>query len=428
MPKNTNKIPSDTGPKIPIFPADVLPDLFKNLAFYQYECTGIHCEYTYVSLLMAVAAIIGNNRQLRIKRTWIQKPLLWMLLVGPSGLAKSHPITFALSPHNQIDSDKHKYWENELQNYKDNDSKGKRPQREKIVLQQFTTEAIAQVHQYNSKGMIVWSDEAKTWLSITNGQYKKGSDESQWLTLHGGGPLDVIRATKDPIRVNETCINVLAGMVLDTAKALIENERDINGFFGRLMFALPSSFDSPHTKESDIPQALIDKYYDLIKNSFIYSDSLELTFTPDASKRFNSYSNSLKDRSNEADGIFQTTLKKGDNHAARLALILELLQNPKASNVSLSTLENAIKLNEYFISCAEWIVYHLSMSDTEKAQNKITERYRPFYYALPDEPFTKADATNTATNLGLNGDNAYAWMKRSRKLFEDGGHDLWKKK
>ena len=76
----------------PSFPLEVFPDAIRNIveAFEEYE--NFNVDFTATSFLTVFAAAMGNTWSVRFMTGWIDRPIIYMVLVGSPSCGKTPPL------------------------------------------------------------------------------------------------------------------------------------------------------------------------------------------------------------------------------------------------------------------------------------------------------------------------------------------------
>ena len=80
------------------FPVNVFPPVLRQLIIEANKACNFPMSYMGASILFALSTAIGNTCTLRIKRSRVERCILYLHLIGEPGSAKSHPLRFALKP------------------------------------------------------------------------------------------------------------------------------------------------------------------------------------------------------------------------------------------------------------------------------------------------------------------------------------------
>ena len=74
-------------------------------------------DFLGASILYTVALAIGNTHRVKVREGWTENPVLYFALVGRPGTNKSHPLSFALKPIEDRDSQSYREYYTQKQEY-----------------------------------------------------------------------------------------------------------------------------------------------------------------------------------------------------------------------------------------------------------------------------------------------------------------------
>ena len=87
------------------FPIEVFPSILQEIVRATNEFLNFPIDFMGSSILYAASLGIGNTHRIKIKDSWIENAALFLVLVGKSGVTKSHPLTFSIEPIFQKDQE-----------------------------------------------------------------------------------------------------------------------------------------------------------------------------------------------------------------------------------------------------------------------------------------------------------------------------------
>ena len=176
----------------PTFPLEVFPEGIRNIveAFEEYE--NFNVDFTAASVLTVFAAAMGNTWSVRFMTGWIDRPIIYMVLVGSPSCGKTPPLQQAVAPLLKIDSEYDRIYCKEMEGYRKWERMSAK-QREKNSLPEemavpirkchvvvdSTIEALIGALRDNPRGVLTYKDEIDSLLSNFN-RYN-GSDEGYFL-------------------------------------------------------------------------------------------------------------------------------------------------------------------------------------------------------------------------------------------------------
>jgi len=145
------------------FPLSIFPRFIQDIIIELYDNGNYNIDYTAVSILTALAGIIGNSYHLRKHIEWVENPSMWVVLVGKSGQNKSAPLKTAFKAVKNLQKQYDQEYESAIANY-DPDSGEKKPSKKKLYSTDPTFEALINIHKQNPNGMILMPDEFKSFI------------------------------------------------------------------------------------------------------------------------------------------------------------------------------------------------------------------------------------------------------------------------
>lgn len=156
----------------PTFPLEVFPDAIRNIveAFDEYE--NFNVDFTAASFLTVFAAAMGNTWSVRFMTGWIDRPIIYMVLVGSPSCGKTPPLQQAVTPLLKIDSEYDRIYCKEMEAYRrwERMSAKQReknslpeemtiPTRRCHVVVDSTVEALIGALRDNLRGVLMYKDE-----------------------------------------------------------------------------------------------------------------------------------------------------------------------------------------------------------------------------------------------------------------------------
>lgn len=363
------------------FPIGVFPEKVQNIIRQTNECLLYPVDFIGASILFASSLAIGNTYQAELLKAWHERPVLYLALVGNPGINKSHPLTFALKPIFEHDERSYATYRKEKDQYKQieveikngvNIELPEKPFWKKFIVSDYTQESLVSIHQFNKRGIAVYTDEMAGWFKNFN-RYNKGSDQEFWLSNFSGKQISIDRKSQEPILIPLPFIGVAGTIQPKILWELSKDSRNENGFIDRILFAFPDNLKKEYWSETDLPDSVKTDWAQIIENLIQLPMNYNSLGTPEPEilnfsneakailKNWNQYNTDLcNDSENESlAGIFS----KFEIYTIRFALIIELLyfaSGESAKNANSATGENieneicansaksAIKLTEYF--------------------------------------------------------------------------------
>ncbi|WP_055445536.1 DUF3987 domain-containing protein [Lacinutrix himadriensis] len=404
------------------FPLDVFPKTMQNLIENANETVMFNREYFSAGILSACATAIGNSSKL-FNGSYFSKAIFWLIIVGRSGIGKTHPLVFAMQPIEYKDKMAYNDFKNDLKEFENQENKTNKPKYNKHILKDFTPEKLAETLQNNEKGVAIYKDELLGWINSFD-QYKKGGDQQLYLELFNGGILTVDRVTKDSIRVEETNVNILGGLQPKLLKNLGKNGRNDDGFLSRFLFVYPKEVKPRLFTGKSIETVHVDNYKKLIANLY---DAPARNFKVSQSviEIFKKWQHE-KSKESFNDDLEMLTQSKLESYVWRLALILECInqadRNECTEEISDKSIKDAIRLVEYFRINA-FRVYDEMLDNNPLNQLPINKL--DLYKELPIE-FKRKDVLPLFERFKINGGSIDRFLKS--ELFSNPNYGYYKKK
>lgn len=426
------------------YPIDAFPSFFKELILELNKSLNYPIDYSATAILTAISATIGTSVKVEVKPPWYEYSSLYCCVIGNAGANKTHPINTAFFPLRIIDKINHTIYDSQQKEFDDyeklsSDKKKKvkkveKPKLRKNITTNLTTEALYKILNENPKGCVIVSDEMPA-LFENMSNYSKGNQDANYLGIWSNQPISVDRATKTSLYVETPFLSIIGGLQPRMLGITFSAQKLNSGFYQRFLFAYPDNVRKQPINDNVMSRDLLNQYEHFIKNyidSHIINENnevlngRELKWTDESKCFFYDWNKKNADRVNEhQDSIKGEILSKYDNHFVRLALILQVMEDPNSCTIELKAVEGAEKLCNYYINCSFKVLGILQDPATYLKSN-LPENKINFYNALPNE-----FSTGKAVELGL----VYELAERRTKdflkdeiLFINTKHGFYKKK
>jgi hypothetical protein len=328
-------------PPVLSFPVEVFPVALRQYCRDLAEATLAPTDFVGLSMLVTAGAAIGQSVNIQVKPGWIETPLLFGLLLGLPGKAKT-PVAHAVAkPLKEIDRrvrDQSRLarekWKEAKEAYKldpkKNKPPGPEPKQLRAVVNDITRESLAIILNDNERGVLCYRDEAVGWIASFN-EYKGrgGADRQFWLSDWSSTPVSIDRkGGRESIDLASPFVSVLGGMSPHLLDRLRDEQGRNDGFEDRILFAFPDQFPPQEWTEKALSPREKADWIKTIECLYEQSMKKEVTFTRDAKNIWIAWFNS---HAAEIDALdyperHAGTWSKLRAHAARLALILSRLR------------------------------------------------------------------------------------------------------
>lgn len=433
------------------FPVEAFPQPIQDIIAATNESLKFPIDFIGLSMLYAISVSIGNTFRIEVKKGWTENGVIYVILVGPPGTNKSHPLSFALKPLQEADSREYKRYTESKKEFdkimamskSERKSAGVEEVEEPVwkqnLISDATPEALAHAHKLNPRGIGAYHDEAASWTKNFN-RYNSGSEEQFWLSNWSGKPITINRKTAGNTHIPFPFIDVIGTIQPGILKDFASSNRVNNGFLDRILYAFPATLKKEYWSEKEMDQHLIDRWYQIVRkllsidislNADGYIDSTIIKPSPAAKDLLFQWQRELTDQSNgSGDDEEKAIYSKIEMYVPRLSLILELATygctearcNLPAS-VSVESVAGAIKLVNYFKQTALMVRDIVSNTDPLAA---LSEQKRTLYQLLSEE-FTTAAGVDLAESMNILKERAAKKFFQDKQLFRRIKHGKYEK-
>jgi hypothetical protein len=328
------------------FPQDVFPKEFQALIEHLKRVCGFDRNLSSLSFLSASATCIGSSVEIH-NGQFISKPILWCVLVGRSGIGKSHIMEFPFKYIQQKENEE--YLEYEKRKSDADESDDLKPPKD-IVLIDATMESIVKAHKNNPKGLVLMKDEIIGMFKDFNKYNNGGGEKDQLLSLFNGKQLKVHRVSKDTIHLSGTCVNIIGGVQPERINHFVSGDNKESGFYHRYLFARVEEDKPKLYNTTPIDKNLVTKV-NLILDRLLNVESVMLTVPPEAHRIYTEWQNRTSIE-NHKYPFGETLQGKIETYVWRFCIVLDILdqvsKDTPRSAIIPKTMENAIRLAEYF--------------------------------------------------------------------------------
>lgn len=419
------------------FPIYVFPDRIIKIIKETHNCLEFDKGYISISLMYAFSVAIGNIYKVQLKPGFIENCVLFAAIVGPPGVGKSHPMSWALKPIRDQDQksyniylEKRKYYEDALlMTKKEREEMGievEQPKWRKYLLQDHTFESLSMIHHNNLRSIGVACDELLQFFKNQN-RYNSGSDQEGWLSIWSGEPLTVDRKTAEPISIRHPHISVLGSIQTALLKELANNNRGVSGFLDRILFVYNYNAKKPYWSDKELDDSISQSWSSMLKGLFTlpyeYDEndnykSKIMKFSADSRKHLMAWQRSNTDQANgQANEFLKGIYSKMDIYAIRFSLLLEIMESCCSefisTQISIESVRGSIALVEYFKKTA--IEIYSKIMEVSPVDKLPLDRQK-YYRALPIHFETK-QALELGQKFEIPRRTIQHFLKSNPKLF-----------
>jgi hypothetical protein len=404
------------------FPLGVLPEPVLVFAFEAANALGVDPALVAGPCLATLAGCVGNRRRIVIKPgAWCEPCILWIATVMRSGGRKT-PSNAHVLEHLQereaeeIEEEKARRaeYEKEMEAWKARKDNGDPPEKPepalRLLVSDITTEGLLLLHAGAPLGLLLHRDELGGWLRSYN-QYKngKGADAQTWCEMHQGQPALIDRKGSPTLSVPRAAVSIVGGIQPELLQSAISGEHMFDGIAARLLFVAPPERVKKWT-EATIRDEVREEWNGLLKKLLALrldkdGAPIDLPMTDDAREVWISYYDEHAQREHSEDGILRSALAKLEAATARLALVVQLANDPQSTEVGVDAIRAGIELSRWFEGQARQVYagFEEGAKDRERRQlcDWIADR----------------EGTTTRRDLARYGPNQF--RKRAQEVLDD---------
>jgi hypothetical protein len=233
------------------FPVEVFPACLRRYCVEAASALLAPLDFVAATMLAVAGAAIGQSVNLRLKRTWIEAALLYILHVARPGRTNTPAIKTVMGPLAEIDRESRKQsqeareaWEAAKKAHaKDPDNcppPGPEPLQLRSVVRDVTRESLVVVLKDNPRGVLADPDEATAWVASFNEYKGKGADRQFWLSNWSSVAVSVNRkGGRESTHVPYPFVSVVGGLPPSMLDSLADERGRDDGFLDRILFCFP---------------------------------------------------------------------------------------------------------------------------------------------------------------------------------------------
>lgn len=397
------------------YPVEALPEPLRD--FVHEAAASINCEPCYVALpLLAVAgAAIGTTSRLELKPDWLVPSIIWPVVIGESGTAKSPALSAVLDHVDRHEKELREDYQAELDGYdasrlafekslsswqksKDTDEPPSRPRcpiarRAKIC--DSTVEAVAVVLAENPRGVLLARDELAGWFGsmdrYSNG--KQDADQFFWCQCYDGRAHSIDRKHGDhkTLAIDTAAVWVTGCIQPGTLRRSLGAKHRESGLLARLLLAAPPK-QPQFWSEKTIDVLTKERLHSVLDRLYRLSDTTDyqgnacprrIRLSAAAKAVWVSWHDEHSQQTISQNGDLAAAWSKLKEVAARIALILHEVEvvtglHDQPDEVSLATIEAAIRLTEWHKAETVRVYQRLAETDEETETRQQEERLLAF--------------------------------------------------
>lgn len=201
----------------PAFDSEDLPAELGRFATEWARAAGFDASGVIAATVGAAAAVLSDGLRLEVNAAseYYESARLWVLLVGPPGVAKSPSLGAATGPIKAMHREAFEDWQRDCARVrKAAEASGEPPElpaRPALYTSDATTEALAETLAANPRGLLFLNEEFESWLGSHDAYRSAGSrDRGEWLRAFDGGPHQVDRIKRGAFFVPNWGLSILS--------------------------------------------------------------------------------------------------------------------------------------------------------------------------------------------------------------------------
>lgn len=360
-------------------PLSLVPYALREYVEAAAESVGVDVAFVFLPILSALAAAIGNSRNLRVKKGFVQPPILWTTIVARSGSKKSPALSTAskficdrereLLRQNEtagVRFDKlHREWDAAPK--KDRGEEPKTPPRQTCLVDDLTLAVIAPILRDNPRGVLVVKDEL-AGLFGSFGQFSQSrggasADLSGWLSLFNGERLLLDRKTnRESHRIFNPRLSIAGCIPPSVLSGALTADFFHRGLPARILFAAPPPRPSLWT-DAEVPCELEDAVTAIFSDLFSLEGEqlndgpkpVDIALDAEGLEVFKAFYDRVGQHAVESSEKEEAAWSKLTGGAARLAVVGHLAHGFDIVPVGAQVMEAAVELASWFGHEAERI-------------------------------------------------------------------------
>ena len=422
------------------FPVSVFPKPIREIISETKATLNYPADFIASAICFTLSVGIGNNFAAKVKEGWNERAILYMAIIGRSGVNKSHPLSFAMQPLFELDIKSSVKYQKERREYEKYilACKKEKEDKEQATEPDITPERLITIHQDNKRGICLYVDELMSWLKNFN-RYNSGSEEQFWLSVFSGKPIILDRqGNKNSAFIKHSFISVIGTIQKGLLKELAKGERSENGFIDRILFVFPPNLKKEYWNELELSTHIVPLWNSIVKKltdiQCITDEDGELVptqlpFNTEARTLLYHWQHKNTDLCNsEMDEVLVGVYSKLDIYVIRFSLILQLSRwacdESDKKEIDSTSVEGAISIVEYFRITAKRVQ---GITNSSTMLEQLPTDKLSLYNTLPVE-FTTSEGITVAQKQNISVDSFKRFLADKKgKLFENVKHGRYKK-
>ncbi|MDO4588176.1 MAG: DUF3987 domain-containing protein, partial [Planctomycetia bacterium] len=240
------------------FPMEVLPQTLRDMAHEVSRANLCNPAAFLIAAFPALGAAIGNSRRIKIKEGWIFPAIIWGILIGKKGTAKTWAMAPAIKPLKDKQDQYHREFSREVRKYererkefeclKPSERRNhpfrlrNTPRIKRICQSEPTIQKIVKDSADNPRGFIIFSEEITSLLGGLS-QYSKdgksGGSQAILNTLFNGEGIESERIGDTTRYAPQAFVNIVGSVQPKILSRYLTEEAFDSGFASRFLMVAP---------------------------------------------------------------------------------------------------------------------------------------------------------------------------------------------
>jgi hypothetical protein len=242
-----------------------------------------------------------------------------------------------------------------------------------MLVSDITTEGLLSVHATAPLGLLLHRDELGGWIRGFD-QYKggKGSDAQTWTEMYQGNSCLIDRKGSGALSVPRAAVSIVGGVQPELLRSALSGEHLYDGVASRVLFIAPPERKKRWTEETLSEEAregwtgLLDELLALQPNED--EAPVDLPMTTEGKAAWVRYYNEHGEREAVEEGPVRAAMSKLEGATARLALVIQLANDPQSAEVGVDAIQAGITLSDWFEGQARRV--YQGFAETEQEQDR----------------------------------------------------------
>ncbi|NVN96734.1 DUF3987 domain-containing protein [Candidatus Nomurabacteria bacterium] len=256
------------------------------------------------------------------------------------------------------------------------------PTLKQYIAVDITPEALIEAHANNRRGIAICRDELTGWI-CDFGRYSRSGEVQNMLSSWSEKHFKINRKNSLSAAIKKPFIPVFGGIQPGKLYQMAKDDRALDGFMQRFIFAYPDECVKPDYNEAILREQLIAYYKEYIQALLsINCDRRPIMLSPNAKLLYKDFYNLNTALFNaETDEYMKAVYQKFEIIVLRLALILHVskyvLSGQIEQPIQPEVMSASIEMVEYFRITAQKVNIQIgqAISPSGKLDNRSVAKY-----------------------------------------------------